>query len=290
MTIEQTTSFESATGAGVRLKKAREAAGLSIDAVAGQLRMPAQVVRSLEDEQWQRLGAPVFVRGQLRSYARLLKVELGDMLDTAGIAPVVPPDLVSHTHTPKLRRVVESVGRKALYVGITCVLAVPVWFASRSHFEDRPPSTASLDAVPAAVPVPDAREPGEAVALPASPSAAPATAPAARGPAQPFVASMTPLPPAASRPAPAAGLSLAFKDDSWVEITAPDGSTVEKALIRAGEQRSFQPGQVGRMVLGNATAVEVQQGGSIVDLTPFRRANVARFAVSSEGSVISAPH
>jgi cytoskeleton protein RodZ len=39
------------------------------------------------------------------------------------------------------------------------------------------------------------------------------------------------------------------------------------------------------VVLGNASAVEVQQAGSTVDIAPYRRANVARFTVSSDGSL-----
>jgi cytoskeleton protein RodZ len=54
-------------GCGARLRKAREAAGLTEADVAARLKMPLSVVKSLEDENWDRLGAPVFVRGQLRS-------------------------------------------------------------------------------------------------------------------------------------------------------------------------------------------------------------------------------
>jgi cytoskeleton protein RodZ len=257
--------------------------------VGKDLRMPVQVVKSLEAEQWDRLGAPVFVRGQLRSYARLLKVDLGDALEQAHIGPVVPPQLVSHTHTPRARRIAESLGRRALYVGITAVLAVPVWFATRSHFDNTPagPSTASLDVIPAAVPVA-----GGDTATPAAdaPAATPAAAPS--NPSAPYLASLTPVPrPTTSAPAAGGGaLNLQFKGDSWVDITAPDGQTVEKALIKAGESRSFSAGQVARMVLGNASAVEVQQGGAIVDLSPYQRANVARFTVSSDGSVAPVSH
>ncbi len=251
--------------------------------------MPVQVVKSLEAEQWDRLGAPVFVRGQLRSYARLLKIDLGDALEQAHIGPVVPPQLVSHTHTPRARRIAESLGRRALYVGITAVLAVPVWFATRGHFDtgSNTPNTASLDVIPAAVPVAGGDEPAATAA--AAPAAAPAPQPSA-----PYLASLTPVPrPAANAATPAATggtLSLQFKGDSWVDISAPDGTTVEKALIRSGESRSFSPGQVARMVLGNASAVEVQQGGAIVDLSPYQRANVARFTVSSDGSVAPVSH
>jgi len=250
--------------------------------------MPVQVVKSLEAEQWDRLGAPVFVRGQLKSYARLLKVDLGEVLEQSRIGPVVPPQLVSHTHTPRARRIAESLGRRALYVGITAVLAVPVWFATRGHFDSASttPNTASLDVIPAAVPVAGSTEPS----APATPAAAPASAPAT--PSAPYLASLTPVPRPAvtTAPAPAGALTLQFKGDSWVDISGPGGTTVEKALIKSGETRSFSPGQVARMVLGNASAVEVQQAGSIVDLSPYQRANVARFTVSSDGSVAPVSH
>lgn len=275
--------FEQEKGCGQHLREAREAAGLSVDEVAGKLRMPAHVVRALEQEDWQRLGAPVFVRGQLRSYARLLQVDLEPLLQQATIAPIEPVKLVSHTHTPRARRILESTARKAMYVVITGVFAVPVWYATRSHLDGKAPSKVSLDSMPEAAKSAAPRNPATQAA------AAPREQPA------PYIASMTPVPRAAAdvqapaeAVAPGGSLSLSFSGDSWVQILAPDGSAVEKALIRAGEQRTYSPGQVGRIVLGNASAVQVQQGGSIVDVKPFQRANVARFAVSSDGSVVPA--
>lgn len=275
--------FEQEKGCGQHLREAREAAGLSVEDVAGKLRMPAHVVRSLEQEEWQRLGAPVFVRGQLRSYARLLHVDLEPLLLQATIAPVEPVTLVSHTHTPRARRILESTARKAMYVVITGVFAVPVWYATRSHLDGNAPSTVSLDSMP------EAANTGTSAAGATQPANAPREQPA------PYIASMTPVPRAtpdvetsAAAAASGGSLSLSFSGDSWVQILSPDGSAVEKALVRAGERRSYSPGQVGRIVLGNASAVEVQQGGSIVDLKPFQRANVARFAVSSDGSVVPA--
>jgi cytoskeleton protein RodZ len=275
--------FEQEKGCGQHLREAREAAGLSVDEVAGKLRMPSHVVRSLEQEDWQRLGAPVFVRGQLRSYARLLQVDLEPLMQQATIAPIEPVKLISHTHTPRARRILESTARKAMYVVITGVFAVPVWYATRSHLDGKAPSTVSLDSMPEAA---KSAAPGTPVTPPA---------PVPREQPAPYIASMTPVPRAAAdaqvpaaAAAPGGSLSLNFSGDSWVQILAPDGTAVEKALVRAGERRTYSPGQVGRIVLGNASAVQVQQGGSIVDVKPFQRANVARFAVSSDGSVVPA--
>ena len=80
-------------GAGERLRTAREAAGLSQADVATRLKMPLRVVKSLEEEDWGRLGAPVFVRGQLRSYSRLLGLRFDPVVEASGVAPVEPPTL-----------------------------------------------------------------------------------------------------------------------------------------------------------------------------------------------------
>ena len=204
--------------------------------------MPVQVVKSLEEEQWQKLGAPVFVRGQLRSYARLLDVDVGSCWNRPRSArwfrppwSVIPiPACAPHRREP----------RPARAVGITAVLAVPVWFATRGHFDDSAtpsPNTASLDAIPAAVPVTRPQP----VPTPRPRLTRPPPRPASRPPPVRGLAGPVPRP----APAPAAAgntLEMQFSGDSWVDIGGPDGSTVEKALIRSGETRSFTPGQVTR--------------------------------------------
>ena len=253
-------------GCGDALRSARERAGLSIQDVSQRLKMPVKVVQALEAGQWDQSGGAVFVRGQLRSYGRLLKVDVEPFLHQAETAVAAPAELVSHGHTPPLQYFFDSFKRRAIYVVLTLVIVTPIWMTLRpAQGPASEASTASLDVVPDAAPTAGASGPSK---------------PAARPHAAPFVASMTPLPRSTS-----AWLSLTFKGDSWVEINAPDGRKVEHALVRAGEERRFAQGEVGRIKLGDATAVEVQQAGSTVDLAPFQRANVARFTVSSEGSL-----
>jgi cytoskeleton protein RodZ len=255
-----------AQGCGSMLKKAREDAGIDRQDAASQLKMPERVLRSLEEENWQQLGAPVFVRGQLRSYARLLKVDIDPYLQQAQLQPIRPAELVSHSHTPRYQRVMESIARRAVYVVITAAIAVPVWVATQSHIGqgDVSRTTASLDVVPSEVATAGSQTP-QAVA---------------RRQAAPYVASLAPLPRNNGN-----GLVLRMTGDSWVQVTGPDGDTLEKGLLKSGEERSYRNGQVGRVVLGNASAVEVQQAGSTVDIAPYKRANVARFTVSSDGSL-----
>jgi len=259
-----------AQGCGAALRSAREKAGLSLEDAGSQLKMPARVLQAIEEENWQKLGATVFVRGQLRSYSKLLKVDIEPYMEQALLQPVRPAELVSHSHTPRYRRIMESVARRAVYVVITAAIAIPVWVATQSHVDGNPSgTTASLDEVPVAAGAPNGIAYSNAQVAASRPA-----------PTAPYVASLTPMPRAIGQ-----ALKLRVLGDSWVQVIAPDGTSIEKGLLKAGEERTFRNGEVGRVILGNAAAVEVQHAGSTLDLTPYMRANVARFAVSSQGSI-----
>ena len=262
-------------GCGQRLRTAREAAGLSVQDVATRLRMPVRVVESLEAEDWSRLGAPVFIRGQLRSYGRLLGLVTEAVHIASGVDPIRPVELTPRTYVPRMRIIAEQSARRLVYVVITAAIALPVWLATQPHLAPQDPVSGSLD-VPAQIPGASAAQ-------------------GARGPT-PLVASMAPVAqrstPAApiALPAAAHGLELRLAGDSWVEITAPDGSVVEQTLLRGGTVRAFGAGEVGGVVLGNAGAVEVRRNGVEQDISPYLRANVARFTVSSDGSLAPSGH
>lgn len=251
-------------GCGARLRTAREAAGLSLEQVGSRLKMPVRVLQSLEEEDWSRLGAAVYVRGQLRSYGRLLGVDVDPTMTSSGIPRIEPPVLVSHMHTSPVQRLLEQAGRRLVYVVMTALIVVPVWMmATRGSITTpAPQQTTPLDA-------PSVGTTGKS----------PPVVPVERST---VTASMTSMPPG---PASAAALSIRFKSDSWIEVTGADGAMLEKGLVAMGTQRDYAAGQVTRIVVGNATAVEVLRAGHAVDLAPFRRANVARFTVSSDGSL-----
>lgn len=255
-------------GCGERLRKAREAAGLTQSDVALRLKMPLRVVLSLEQEDWSRLGAPVYVRGQLRSYSRLLGLTTEPVVAAAGVAPVEPPKLVPRTYTPASHRLAELFARRFVYIVLTAAIAVPVWLATRSQLGEIVHDAAPLD-----MPAVDSTA-APAVAARQSDTGDPGT----------VLASLASLPLRAAT-SPASTLSLRFKGDSWVEVIGRDGQPLEQSLLHAGEQRQYPSKDVARVTLGNAAAVEVLGNGQIQDLNAFQRANVARFAVSSDGSL-----
>ncbi|MGN7917731.1 helix-turn-helix domain-containing protein [Lysobacter sp. 22409] len=259
---------------GARLKQAREAAGLSIEDVAARLKMPSRVVLSLENDDTGSAGAPVFVRGQLRSYARLVGIDLEDQLSGTPLASTAPSELISHTHTPRYRRVFEQTTRRAIYIVMTAAIAVPVILATRPHLSNSV-SVQSLE-MPAN---PAGAEHGAALA------ARSATAAATPPQRTPLVASMA---PALSQIQASKTLTLNFTGESWMQVRGTGGQVLDEGTVQAGQVRSYNLGEVGYVKLGNASGVEVRKTGESVDLAPFSRGSVARFTLSSDGSLAPA--
>jgi len=283
MSLTDATEGTAAQQMGQHLRRVREHNRLTADVVAARLRMPKSLVLSLEQGDWSRLGAPVFVRGHLRSYAHLLGVEL-DGLDeiTALPTPVAPMIRIGRG-----QKIFGRLGTQIVYVVITALIALPIWMAARHHLSAPGPAMADALDLPGVDPGVDTPQPlpqplpeheedfdGELAAIPAPAS-----------PPRPLttVASLLPPSPQPSASASASDITLHLNQDSWVKLYAPNGRTLEQSLLKAGETRRFRPGQLGRVVIGNAAGVTMKIGDKIQDLTAWQRANVARFAVSSDG-------
>ncbi|MEJ2610260.1 MAG: DUF4115 domain-containing protein [Candidatus Thiodiazotropha sp.] len=71
---EQDTAPASYQGPGSQLRKLRQSQRIEIAGVAAQLHLPVPTVNALELDDYERLPGPVFIKGYLRNYARLLGV------------------------------------------------------------------------------------------------------------------------------------------------------------------------------------------------------------------------
>lgn len=279
---------------GLRLKQAREAKGLSVEDVAARLKLLQRVIVTIERDDWEPLGAGVHLRGQLGSYARLLGVPQATV-DAAIVAqPNLAPPLITMSHTSRFKTALEGSARKVVYLAITAAIALPVWLATQQHLSRRDLALTSLDATPERMLAPAAGDPPV-------PARTPVDEP-------PVVASLTPRferrapvvanaagPTTEARPVPAdaaqlsavtgAGLVLRMREDSWVEIFAPDGGRLEHGILPANSERHFAPNEVSRVTIGNAGAVDVLNAGAAIDLAPYRRQNIARFTIAPDGEI-----
>ena len=147
-----TASAAVAATAGAKLRAAREAAGLSIDAVAHQLKLAPRQVTALEEDDWQRLPGRTFVRGFARNYARFVQLDpdaVLALLPASDAAPALSrPTLAASPRPigeiPAERIAKPSAARWAVPLLLLAVVAVVAYYELARPTLRLPPALASL--------------------------------------------------------------------------------------------------------------------------------------------------
>lgn len=167
-------------GLGERLRSARKARALSVAQVAETLRLEEPMVLALEEERFEALGAPVFVRGHLRRYAQLVGLAPDSVLEAyraAVPASMSPPSLARPRVEPEAMRI----GAWPLWL-LAGALVVGLVIALGSARRE-PPGTHDGEAAPAAFHglEPDAAQPGAGSGAAAGADPAPPPGPSPAG-------------------------------------------------------------------------------------------------------------
>jgi len=102
VTADDNAANATAASVGTWLRVAREAAGLSQDAVAQQLKLAPRQVRAIEDDDYGRLPGRTFVRGFVRNYARLVNLDPEAVVEALPSGEPTSP-LERLTYTPSSR-------------------------------------------------------------------------------------------------------------------------------------------------------------------------------------------
>ncbi len=92
---------------GAKLKACREEADLSVEQAAVEMRLSAVMVKAMEAENFSELPDPPYVRGYLRSYARLNGSDPKALIRTYELLRGVDPDSFAFTPTVPLNRVAK---------------------------------------------------------------------------------------------------------------------------------------------------------------------------------------
>ena len=67
-------------GPGERLQAARIEQGLTLDDVADRMHLSLSIVKAIEDNNFEEITAPIFVKGYLRAYARIVSLNEDEMI------------------------------------------------------------------------------------------------------------------------------------------------------------------------------------------------------------------
>ena len=276
---------------GTLLREAREAREMSVDDVAARLRLMQRQIELIEADDFDGLGRPVFARGFVRNYARLLGMDPEPLLarmegSEAGPSPV------RRAEPPLPRSWLSSPWLVVLLLIGLAVVVVPVglyWWLNQGEDEllHQVPRAVKVEPVELGTPaagaggaaqeagVPAGAGPADAAPLaPAdvTPSAAPDTAPAP-APAPGAV------PPEPSGPPAAGVLHFDFAGDSWVEVRDASGRAIHRQLNPAGSSIEVRGSPPFRLLVGNAAQTRMTYNGRPIDLKPFIDVTVARFTL-----------
>ena len=242
---------------GASLRAAREAAGRSIEQVSEHTRIRTTLIRDLEADRFGSCGGAVYARGHLRAIAVAVGVDAAPFVarfdEQAGRPETLPP-VVEPVQKPAARgpaytgsilgaQAVTSTERRGPRWGVAIAAALGVLVAVIIVGFNGPPSRHPVD--------------GLAGAGVPSPTSAPKTAAGPIAPAPKVDPGLTAKLP------PATGAQLRVRvigAQSWVSVRNAT-ATLFEGVLRDGDFKDFTDPTGLRVVVGNASAVNLNCGG-----------------------------
>lgn len=214
-------------GLGERFRAAREARGLSLSAVAEQIRIRSVYLAAIEDEHWNTIGAPVYTRGFMRTYARFLGLDPEEAVAEFNRTQDVPAASIA-SDVPETPRAARRPNGALIWVAgavAVILIAFVVYNEVAMHAQQSPGPVAQATATPTAAPY---RE---------------------------VLTTSAPLPAIGA----ANTLALVLSAPSWLRVTV-DGSVSMEGTYPAGTSKTFH-GKKALVRIGNAGGVEVYVDG-----------------------------
>lgn len=258
---------------GSLLREARERAGLTQEYVAKELHMSLSRIKALETDDYTQLNANTFIRGYLRAYASLLK------LDVASV-------VLAYEHHALARGLVIDKSRQSTrdssprklwrFVALLISLLAGLWLISVWFFDNQVdravvapspvimPSGSSLTALP----LPE-NPAAEAASSSVSDQVIEAVAAASEENREGIATSSTSS--SATEGATEKKLdelALIFSEECWLEVSDARGDVLATELQRAGSRLSLKGTAPFSVTLGNAAAANIALNGADVVITP----------------------
>lgn len=281
--------------AGALMRRAREASGLHIGALAVSLKVPVKRLEALEADRFDLLSDAVFARALASSVCRTLKLDPRPVLQSmpsqstprgsqqTDSRRIIQGATISNGQSPLL----GTMSRPAVIGGLLLVVAAlalawlpPLDFAwTPSEAIDG--DLAATQPLPVMAVEPSGPEPVSPAAVLRVPADANVN-PDARANSSAAVSGLV-VPAAAlfeTGVPPVSGM-VVFKPtaESWVEVTDAKHVVLLRRKLVAGEVAGASGSLPLSVIVGRADATPVQIRGQVFDLTPVTRDNIARFEV-----------
>ena len=290
----ESTSPASGQGPGAQLAQARADLRLTHAEVAAKLHLASRQIQALEEDDYRELPGATYVRGYLKSYALLLGLTPGPILDAYARLTAVPVATDFRAIAP--HKEITSRHHQVRFVTYIVALLVvglaAAWWQGRDTRPPNPllatpeeqPTVTASDANPVIDRPFETGKPVEESALIAEPAAVPATG--KPEPLPPATQTPTPVPAAVTPPpiisGPRAKLVLQAEQDSWADIRDARQIKLLYETVAAGRTVTLEGVAPLSIFLGNAAGVRLDYNGQVVDIARHKRGMMARFTLDAK--------
>lgn len=259
------------TGSGAILASARKQQNRTVEEIAAELNLSVTQIKTIELDQSEGLPEPTYVRGYIRSYAKLLGLVPEKVLESYLNA--------NWQKSSSLEDLPKGLGRadhgdsgsgfsfaKALILLLVLALLGYLWMTGTlTNLVTSSPTDSAL------------REPaGEEITSPSDVDNA----------ATNFADAALEQPDEALASAPEAvgenQLVLNFAQTSWVDIRDADDNRLAYKSYAQGEQLTVSSENAMSVFIGNADGVSAQYNGEDFDITPYREGVYAKFNLGED--------
>jgi cytoskeleton protein RodZ len=249
---------------GRSLREARELRGLSVADVVNAIKFSPRQIEAIERNDFEQLPGATFVRGFIRSYAKLLRLDPFPLL---AMLERETPKADAQIHLPKdTGAALPQPGERRSYLPYFALLVTvaAVVIAVATYFDWPGGAEKSKSKSPLAATVPAAPQTLANVVQP------PATQVEPGQPAPPKTASLGP---------DFRQLIFVFEDKSWVEVKDATQRVIFAQNNDSGTRQVVNGKPPFSLVIGNASHVQLQFEDQQVDLRPHTKVEVARLTL-----------
>lgn len=267
---------------GTALREARVHLGLSVDEASHRIKFAPRQIEALEADDFAHLPEAAFLRGFVRSYARLVQLDPAALLAALPHAPAesAPLEAKALTEVPYPDIYTErkyNIIWLAAALAIAIALALAAWLLG-GESEDRAAPETTVSGTTASEAVPTSTQDAATIETLPLPAAAPV---ATLSEAEMNKTEAAPTPPKApaTDAAKQADIRLVFDGDSLVEITDKNGKILHSQLNRAGTELGVNGTPPFSLVIGNSRSVHLYYKEKAVDLAQHTQIAVARLTL-----------
>lgn len=297
---------------GLHLRRARQARKLEVEEVAAQLRLKEEIITALENDDLERLPAPIYTRGYIRSYAAKLGIESNKLIETYDkmIGEQSQHELTTLSNVKQYKLTDYRVlAVTAVIVVVLSSLFVVSWLEKPEQdmvVRNESATTNELPSSPKEEVVATDKEQSTVLdeeravtetgsGVEVRQASLPDMEQQVTDTSQSDVAEM---PGAESMPVTGESVSnevkadtvnveaegedkleLAFSDDCWIEVHDKQGKRLLFLMARKGKKYTLIGEAPFLVLLGNSPGVNVSINGEAFDQSAFNRGKVARFYV-----------